>query len=93
MTSLVGTQSHDFGETRGKLLRLVFNSWCHNSVHNFEHNSPTWRVVVGEKVMVGHSTNHNLPHVQVVQKIVLSEFSLMKPRHDFTQKNFKVLNT
>ena len=40
-------------------------------VHNFVHNSPTWRVVVGGGVTQHHSsTNHNSPRRQVVHKVV-----------------------
>ena len=42
-----------------------------NFLHNFIHNSSTWRVVIGGWVMVDHpSTNHNSPYRRVVYKIV-----------------------
>ena len=46
-------------------------------VHNFVHNSPTWRVVIGGGVTHHHpSANHNSPHRRVAHIIVAPE-SLM----------------
>ena len=43
-------------------------------VHNFVHNSPTWRVVVGGGVSQHHTTtNHNSPRRQVVHIVVALE--------------------
>ena len=46
-------------------------------VHNFVHNSPTWRVVIGGGVTHHHpSANHNSPRRRVAHIIVAPE-SLM----------------
>ena len=46
-------------------------------VHNFVHNSPTWRVVIGGGVIHHHpSANHNSPRRRVAHIIVAPE-SLM----------------
>ena len=46
-------------------------------VHNFVHNSPTWRVVVGGGVTQHHpSTNHNSTRGRVVHKVMQIVVSL-----------------
>ena len=48
--------------------------WCHKLVHNFIHNSSMCRIVVGGRVTDHHSsTNHNLPHGQIVTQVVALE--------------------
>ena len=50
------------------------NSGDTTLVHNFVHNSPTWRVVAGGGVTHHHpSTNHNSPCGQVVHIVVAPE--------------------
>ena len=53
---------------------LMENSGVTTFVHNFVHNSPTWRVVVGGGVTHHHpSTNYNSPHGRVVHIVVAPE--------------------